>query len=292
MVEGARLESVYAGNRIEGSNPSLSANKFMILVKVLFSGNIFMAIINVTMDILKQLIDFKKERPLKIVSLGYPDILCSSEYIERLFGPDTTKGIRYRKDSDQILKYHGYANILNGLYESYELFDQMGVELTVLDLKELRGGEVIADFNYPISKDLQNQFDIVYDGGTLEHCFNIAQAIVNFLSMAKVGGFIYHANPLFILNHGFYNINPTFYNDFYLDNGHKLVSPIFGLKQNFEHINDKDNPRVDDIKFDLPYTERKELKEANNTSIQVVIEKTSDKTPLWPVQTKYKSFIG
>ena len=25
MVEGARLESVYAGNRIEGSNPSLSA---------------------------------------------------------------------------------------------------------------------------------------------------------------------------------------------------------------------------------------------------------------------------
>ena len=26
MAEGARLESVYAGNRIEGSNPSLSAN--------------------------------------------------------------------------------------------------------------------------------------------------------------------------------------------------------------------------------------------------------------------------
>lgn len=26
MVEGARLERVYTGNRIEGSNPSLSAN--------------------------------------------------------------------------------------------------------------------------------------------------------------------------------------------------------------------------------------------------------------------------
>ena len=26
MAEGARLESVYAGNRIEGSNPSPSAN--------------------------------------------------------------------------------------------------------------------------------------------------------------------------------------------------------------------------------------------------------------------------
>ena len=27
MAEGARLESVYAGNRIEGSNPSPSANQ-------------------------------------------------------------------------------------------------------------------------------------------------------------------------------------------------------------------------------------------------------------------------
>ena len=27
MAEGARLESVYTGNRIEGSNPSVSANK-------------------------------------------------------------------------------------------------------------------------------------------------------------------------------------------------------------------------------------------------------------------------
>ena len=30
MAEGARLESVYAGNRIEGSNPSPSANKSLI----------------------------------------------------------------------------------------------------------------------------------------------------------------------------------------------------------------------------------------------------------------------
>ena len=31
MAEGARLESVYTGNRIEGSNPSPSAN-FSILI--------------------------------------------------------------------------------------------------------------------------------------------------------------------------------------------------------------------------------------------------------------------
>ena len=30
MAEGARLESVYAGNRIEGSNPSPSASNFVL----------------------------------------------------------------------------------------------------------------------------------------------------------------------------------------------------------------------------------------------------------------------
>jgi hypothetical protein len=31
VAEGARLESVYTGNRIEGSNPSLSASPFILL---------------------------------------------------------------------------------------------------------------------------------------------------------------------------------------------------------------------------------------------------------------------
>ena len=37
MAEGARLESVYAGNRIEGSNPSPSANA-TVLLRVYCSG--------------------------------------------------------------------------------------------------------------------------------------------------------------------------------------------------------------------------------------------------------------
>ena len=36
MVEGARLESVYTGNRIEGSNPSLTAIKKAAILKQLF----------------------------------------------------------------------------------------------------------------------------------------------------------------------------------------------------------------------------------------------------------------
>jgi hypothetical protein len=34
VVEGARLESVYRGNSIEGSNPSLSATFFFINLQI------------------------------------------------------------------------------------------------------------------------------------------------------------------------------------------------------------------------------------------------------------------
>ncbi len=39
MVEGARLESVYTGYRIEGSNPSLSAIKFSEYSRILVIQN-------------------------------------------------------------------------------------------------------------------------------------------------------------------------------------------------------------------------------------------------------------
>ena len=64
--------------------------------------------------------------------------------------------------------------------------------------------------------------------------------MVNILSMLKVGGHIYHSNPLVSLNHGFYNLNPTFYSDFYIDNGHKLVAPIYAIERNIENKEDKE----------------------------------------------------
>ena len=45
MVEGARLESVYTGNRIEGSNPSDSANLISDIYMNIF---IFSASLTVT----------------------------------------------------------------------------------------------------------------------------------------------------------------------------------------------------------------------------------------------------
>ena len=176
--------------------------------------------------------------------------------------------------------------------EIFEFFRSIGIELIILDIAQIRGGEIIVDLNYPIQKSLEGSFDIIFDGGTIEHCFNIPQAMVNILSMLKVGGHIYHSNPLVSLNHGFYNLNPTFYSDFYIDNGHKLVAPIYAIERNIENKEDKDNATVSIQSFELPNTKRFSLpndgKYISEFSIQVIAEKTSNNAPSWPVQTKYK----
>ena len=234
------------------------------------------------LEVLKKIIDNSEKKKLKMVSVGYPDIICQIEHLTKLFGEQSIRDLNFREDSDMVIRWHAMNKIIPGVYESYEFFEKIGIELTVLDIAKIRGGEVIADLNAPVNVELEGKFDIVLDPGTMEHCFNIGQAMVNFLSMAKIGGYIYHSNPLFMFNHGFYNLNPTFYNDFYVDNGHS-ISALFGVKA----YTDDTRPHYE-AKFHLPHTDRKILHNVDDSGIHVVAQKKSDKYPKWPVQTKYK----
>ena len=228
--------------------------------------------------------DNTENKKLKMVSAGYPDIMCQKDHLTNLFGDQCIDGLKFRDDSDMVIKWHSMNKIMSGVYESYEFFEKIGIELTVLDIAKLRGGEIIADLNAPVNIELEGKFDIVLDPGTVEHCFNIAQAMVNLLSMAKIGGYIYHSNPLFMFNHGFYNLNPTFYNDFYVDNGHSLAA-LFGVKS----YSDETRPYFEH-KFSLPYTKRKIIQNIEDSGIHVIAQKGSDNYPKWPIQTKYKIF--
>ena len=142
----------------------------------------------------------------KVLSLGYPDLIVSSKDIEDLFGYKPTK-------FTQVHEWHGRKEPLP---ETLELFQKLGCELTVVDFTSETGHERIADLNYP--HDL-GKHDLVIDPGTLEHCFNIGQAFLNAANAVKVGGVICHLSPLDMMNHGFYNLNPTLFHDFFLQNG-------------------------------------------------------------------------
>lgn len=148
----------------------------------------------------------------KVLSLGYPDLEVTGDDIQRLFG------FRPEKYSTTAHKWHGSKEPFP---DTEEVFGRLEVNLTVVDFTKDRGMEKIADLNHP--QDL-GQFDLVIDPGTLEHCFNIGQAFLNVASAVNVGGVVFHLNPMNMLNHGFYNINPTLMHDFYVQNGWQVVS--------------------------------------------------------------------
>ena len=148
----------------------------------------------------------------KVLSLGYPDLLVKASDIERLFG------YKPEKLNTRNQKWHGLSEPSP---DTFELFEKLGSDLTIVDCTSETGHEKIADLNYP--HDF-GKFDLVIDPGTVEHCFNIGQAIMNAAGAVRDGGVICHLSPMDMLNHGFYNICPTLFNDFYGQNGWNLKS--------------------------------------------------------------------
>lgn len=91
-----------------------------------------------------------------------------------------------------------------------------GSTLDVVDLFAHHGPERILDLS-----ELQNlgRYDLVLDCGTLEHCANIAHGFINAASAVAPKGHIIHELPLNMVNHGYWNISPVWFTEFYAANG-------------------------------------------------------------------------
>lgn len=100
-----------------------------------------------------------------------------------------------------------------------------------MDYSSHEGCDLIHDMNQPVSPDLHNQFDVVIDGGTLEHVFNFPVAVANCMRMVKPGGSLFiftmannHAG------HGFYQFSPElFFRIFQPENGYEIRDVILEL---------------------------------------------------------------
>ena len=113
------------------------------------------------------------------------------------------------------------AKILSILIAFFGYFD---ATFDVFDVCAHRGVEILVDLNIPNSTSMYtSRYDLVIDNGTLEHCFNIGEALINTARLAKHSfGHVFHINPLYMPNHGFFDICPTFLFDFYHQNQFKI----------------------------------------------------------------------
>ena len=101
-------------------------------------------------------------------------------------------------------------------------------QVDTLDVNEYENANIIFDLNKEnIPKKLINTYDFIYDGGTLEHVFNIGIALKSLSSFLKRDGVICHMNPCNgYIDHGFFQISPTLYFDYYLQNNFKILSSV------------------------------------------------------------------
>jgi hypothetical protein len=102
-------------------------------------------------------------------------------------------------------------------------FKSLGFENVVsLDYSNFEGCNVVYDMNLgKPPNELIDQFNVVIDGGTMEHVFNTKNFLKNIHLMCKVGGRIIHLSPSSNqINHGFYSFSPTFFLDYYQENNY------------------------------------------------------------------------
>ncbi len=208
-------------------------------------------------------------------SAGYPDLLVSPRHLDDLLGAGASGEIPVRADSERILAWHGVTKLFDRVYDTVAVFHKLGYSLDVIDIHAARGNEIILDLNHPLPADFSRTYDLVLDTGTCEHCFNIGQAAINLASLVKTKGIIVQAMPLNSFNHGFYNVNPTWFHDFYPANGFSILF-LRGV------TNAVKSPEG----FDLPAFER--FFEVPRNSIMLLAARRDEARPLtMPVQHKY-----
>lgn len=154
---------------------------------------------------------------MKVCSFGYPDLIAPLLMIEAML-QERFGALQYREDSTAICARHGLKE--RQIPDAHSLFSLLLCELDVYDIVRERNCEILCDLNKPFVEN--PRYDVVLDVGTVEHCFNIGQALINMASLVKLGGVIIHENPFLSGNHGFYGLNPTLFADFYEANGFEL----------------------------------------------------------------------
>lgn len=204
----------------------------------------------------------------RVLSLGYPDLLVPAQAVKEMFGFEPQK-------FTNAARRHGTRYPLP---ETQHVMERVCAEFVCVDVARFAGVERIADLNFP--QDL-GTFDLVIDPGTLEHCFNIGQAMMTAAGSVRVGGRILHLSPMTMINHGFYNLCPTFFADFYAQNGFAIeVMQAHRRREGRDEFGDVGTNATGRMRMDA------------ECGLCVLARRLTDDALHYPVQTKYAAAIA
>ena len=204
----------------------------------------------------------------KVLCLGYPDFLVDEQHLISLFGQEFVDTIPEEPLSDAVRAWH--KSLLPKVFNPLWILEYLNFDVVIFDLISHRGIETIVDLNEPISNAYYEQFDLVIDTGTLEHCFNVGQAFKNVCLTIKKDGIFITAAPVSKLDHGYWNFGTIVHKDGFTQNGFEILKTTYTCKHDIvepERMNWKHMP--------------------TRTAVTTIAKRTSVKDWVWPTQGKY-----
>lgn len=168
------------------------------------------------------------------------------------------------------------------------LFHALGAKkVSTMDNSDYEGASIVHDLNEPIRPEWREQFDAVFDGGTLEHVFNFPTAIRNYMELCREGGRVYiHTCANNLCGHGFYQFSPElFYRVFSAENGFEVERMIVHRVGPFGTWRQVSDPQSIRERVELiTFTPIQIIVQARRTAIKPIFAKPpqqSDYTVMW-----------
>jgi len=208
----------------------------------------------------------------KAAMYGVQDVSANHNEIASIL---SEYGIGWAKSTEDNLNAHLFKSLGCAEVESIDFYPDEQPTHTM-------------DLNLPVDNKYKETFDLIYDGGTLEHCFDIAQVLRNTASMLKPGGRVIHHVPTNNwVDHGFYQASPTLFFDFYEAAGFSEFSFHFHFidkkRERYIPYNLNDDP--------LPYSIGNGVRVLSHfTAIKT--HSIDPKTITSLIQRRYREFFG
>jgi hypothetical protein len=158
---------------------------------------------------LKLLLIARSHKPLgNVLTLGRQGIAMPKNVIDHIFEHD-------RFDENEKYCEHLLIDILGA------------TSVKSMDVSSYEGASYIHDMNRPIYEHY-DEFDTVFDMGTLEHVYNVPEALKNVSKMCKVGGQILHMLPANNwCGHGFWQMSPELFFTLYSNKNGYAETELF-----------------------------------------------------------------
>jgi hypothetical protein len=215
----------------------------------------------------------------RTLTLGRQGLDCSGRRLSRAIRDFGLPGTR--EDIDRCLRRAPMQAL-----RADEFLRFLGAkEVVSVDNSDFEGATLLHDLNQPFPESERGRFNLVIDGGTLEHIFDFPAALRHCLELLPLGGHFLSLTPANNqMGHGFYQFSPElFFRVFSAENGFALRKIV--IYETFK------NARFFQVNDPAITGYRNQLVSNKRMSLAVLAQRTAN-TPILvkpPLQSDYVS---